>query len=106
MSSSSPRKASAKDAAAGSGAPPRNLHQAGETHMTQVAVQLKPVDERIARQNPFQKLLGRPEVGALVGAIVLFIFFASVSQTFIQPASFATVLYGSSTIGIMAVGVS
>jgi simple sugar transport system permease protein len=74
--------------------------------MTQVAVQLKPVDERIARQNPFQKLLGRPEVGALVGAIVLFIFFASVSQTFIQPASFATVLYGSSTIGIMAVGVS
>jgi simple sugar transport system permease protein len=74
--------------------------------MTQVAVQLKPVDEPIARQNPFQKLLGRPEVGALVGAIVLFIFFASVSQTFIQPASFATVLYGSSTIGIMAVGVS
>ncbi|CCQ47352.1 branched-chain amino acid transport system / permease component family protein [Pseudarthrobacter siccitolerans] len=64
------------------------------------------MDERIARQNPFQKLLGRPEVGALVGAIVLFIFFASVSQTFIQPASFATVLYGSSTIGIMAVGVS
>lgn len=63
-------------------------------------------DERIGKRNPLQKLLGRPEVGALVGAIVLFIFFAAVSQTFIQPASIATVLYGSSTIGIMAVGVS
>ncbi|PNI07667.1 ribose ABC transporter permease [Arthrobacter sp. AFG7.2] len=63
-------------------------------------------DERIGKRNPLQKLLGRPEVGALVGAIVLFIFFASVSQTFIQPNAFATVLYGSSTIGIMAVGVS
>ena len=63
-------------------------------------------DERIGTRNPLQKLLGRPEVGALVGAIVLFIFFSVVSQTFLQPASFATVLYGSSTIGIMAVGVS
>ncbi|MDQ4046112.1 MAG: ABC transporter permease, partial [Actinomycetota bacterium] len=63
-------------------------------------------DERVAKRNPLQKLLGRPEVGALVGAIVLFVFFASVSQTFIQPNAFATVLYGSSTIGIMAVGVS
>ncbi len=63
-------------------------------------------DERVGKRSPLQKLLGRPEVGALVGAIVLFVFFASVSQTFIQPNAFATVLYGSSTIGIMAVGVS
>ncbi|WP_422935730.1 ABC transporter permease [Sinomonas sp. P47F7] len=63
-------------------------------------------DERIGRRSPFQKLLGRPEVGALVGAIVLFIFFSAVSSTFLQPNAFATVLYGSSTIGIMAVGVS
>jgi len=63
-------------------------------------------DERVGKRNPLQKLLGRPEVGALVGAIVLFIFFSLVSPTFLQPASFATVLYGSSTIGIMAVGVS
>ena len=63
-------------------------------------------DERIGKRNPLQKMLGRPEVGALVGAIVLFIFFSLVSPTFLQPASFATVLYGSSTIGIMAVGVS
>ncbi|WP_461189244.1 ABC transporter permease [Arthrobacter sp. Z4-13] len=63
-------------------------------------------DERIAKRSPLQKLLGRPEVGALVGAIVLFVFFALVAPTFTQPNAFATVLYGSSTIGIMAVGVS
>ncbi|WP_285727860.1 ABC transporter permease [Psychromicrobium xiongbiense] len=63
-------------------------------------------DERIGRRSPFQKLLGRPEVGALVGAVVLFILFSLVSSTFLQPSAFATVLYGSSTIGIMAVGVS
>ena len=64
------------------------------------------VDERVAKRNPFQKLLARAEVGALVGAIALFIFFASVAPTFTQPNALATVLYGSSTIGIMAVGVS
>jgi simple sugar transport system permease protein len=74
--------------------------------MTQTLTKPVPADERVAKRNPLQKLLARPEVGALVGAIVLFVFFASVSQTFIQPNAFATVLYGSSTIGIMAVGVS
>lgn len=74
--------------------------------ITQTITKPAVTDERVGRRNPLQKLLGRPEVGALVGAIVLFIFFAAVSQTFTQPNAFATVLYGSSTIGIMAVGVS
>ncbi|MDQ5863131.1 MAG: ABC transporter permease [Actinomycetota bacterium] len=69
-------------------------------------VQVPRIDERVGKRNTVQKLLTRPEVGALVGAIVLFVFFSSVSSTFLQPAAFATVLYGSSTIGIMAVGVS
>ncbi len=63
-------------------------------------------DERMGQKSTFSKLLGRPEIGALVGAIALFAFFALVAPTFLQPSSFATVLYGSSTIGIMAVGVS
>ena len=74
--------------------------------ITQTITKPAAPDERVVKRNPLQKLLGRPEVGALVGAIVLFVFFASVSQTFIQPNALATVLYGSSTIGIMAVGVS
>jgi simple sugar transport system permease protein len=74
--------------------------------ITQTKITSPAPDERVARRSPFQKLLGRPEVGALVGAIVLFIFFALVSSTFTQPNALATILYGSSTIGIMAVGVS
>lgn len=74
--------------------------------MTQTLTRPPVVDERLAVRNPVQNLLKRPEVGALVGAVVLFVFFALVSQTFLQPNAIATVLYGSSTIGIMAVGVS
>ena len=60
-------------------------------------------DERVAKKSTLSKLLGRPEIGALVGAIALFIFFAAVAPVFLQPGSIATVLYGASTIGIMAV---
>jgi simple sugar transport system permease protein len=51
------------------------------------------------------RLLGRPEVGALVAAIVIFIFFLIVAPAFRTPAAFFTVLYQASTIGIVAVGV-
>ena len=51
------------------------------------------------------RLLARPEVGALVAAIVIFIFFLIVAPSFRSPASFFTVLYQSSTIGIVAVAV-
>jgi simple sugar transport system permease protein len=63
-------------------------------------------DERVGKKSNLSKILGRPEIGALVGAVALFIFFAAVAPVFLQPASIATVLYGASTIGIMAVGVS
>ncbi|MDN5765886.1 MAG: ABC transporter permease [Humibacillus sp.] len=51
------------------------------------------------------RLLARPEVGALVAAVVILIFFLIVAPAFRSPASFFTVLYASSTIGIVAVGV-
>ncbi|MFJ2620386.1 ABC transporter permease [Glutamicibacter sp. NPDC087344] len=66
----------------------------------------QPGDERVAKKSALSVLLGRPEIGALVGAVALFIFFAIVAPVFLAPASMATVLYGASTIGIMAVGVS
>ena len=62
-------------------------------------------DERVKEQNRLQRLLIRPEMGALVGAIGIFIFFAIVAPPFRSPEALATVLYASSTIGIMAVGV-
>ena len=51
-------------------------------------------------------LLQRPEIGALVAAVAIFIFFLAVAEPFRSPAAFSTVLYDSSTIGIMAVGVA
>ncbi|WP_245982151.1 ABC transporter permease [Mycetocola tolaasinivorans] len=65
-----------------------------------------PTDERIHSRGLFERLFVRPEIGALAAAAVLFAVFASVSPVFTQPASLATILYGASTVGIMAVGVS
>ena len=51
------------------------------------------------------RLLARPEVGALVAAVVIFIFFLIVAPSFRSAPSFFTVLYQASTIGIVAVAV-
>lgn len=63
-------------------------------------------DERLARQSPLRRLMARPELGALLGAIAVFVFFSAVADAFLQAPSFSTVLYASSTFGIMAVGVA
>jgi simple sugar transport system permease protein len=62
-------------------------------------------DERVKEQNKLQRLIIRPEMGAAVGAVGIFILFLIVAPPFRSPESLATVLYASSTIGIMAVGV-
>jgi simple sugar transport system permease protein len=51
------------------------------------------------------RLLARPEIGALIAAIVIFIFFEAVAPAFRHADSLFTVLYQSSTIGIVAVAV-
>ena len=48
----------------------------------------------------------RPEIGAVAAAIAIFIFFFAIAPAFRTLPSFATVLYASSTIGIVAVGVA
>src|SRR5258708_19261491 len=63
-------------------------------------------DERVKERNRVQRLLIRPEMGALIGAVVIFIFFTIVAPPFRTPEALATVLYGSSTIGIMACAVA
>lgn len=63
-------------------------------------------DERLLETSPLRKLLGRPELGSVVGAIAVFVFFALVADGFLRAASLSTVLYASSTIGIMAVPVA
>ncbi|GGQ61811.1 ABC transporter permease [Couchioplanes azureus] len=56
-------------------------------------------------RSPSQRLLARPEVGALVAAVLIFVFFLAMAPAFRSAESFFTVLYQSSTIGIVAVGV-
>ncbi|MFJ8823040.1 ABC transporter permease [Streptomyces sp. NPDC102467] len=64
------------------------------------------LDERVLRTSPWKKLLGRPELGSIVGAVAVFIFFAIFADSFLRAASLATVLYAASTLGIMAVPVA
>nr|WP_119611782.1 ABC transporter permease [Streptomyces acidiscabies] len=63
-------------------------------------------DERLLETSPLRRLLGRPELGSVVGAIAVFLFFAVIADSFLRAASLSTVLYASSTIGIMAVPVA
>ena len=65
-----------------------------------------PADERIQTKGLLGTFLARPEIGALVGAIVVALFFAVAAPSITQAQSISTVLYGASTIGIMVVGVS
>ncbi|MFF1477296.1 ABC transporter permease [Streptomyces sp. NPDC058301] len=63
-------------------------------------------DERLIHRSVLRKLLGRPELGSVVGAIAVFVFFSIVADSFLQASSLSTVLYAASTIGIMAVPVA
>jgi simple sugar transport system permease protein len=74
--------------------------------MTTTLVAPPEADERIARKSMLGRLLGRPEIGALAGAIVIFILFFVVAPPFREAPSIATVLYQSSLYGIPAVGVA
>ena len=71
-----------------------------------VAPQKVARDERVKERNRLQRLLIRPEVGAAIGAIGIFVLFLVVAEPFREASSLATVLYASSTIGIMACGVA
>ena len=64
------------------------------------------VDERLLRTSRTAKLLARPELGSVVGAIAVFLFFSVVADGFLRASSLGTVFYAASTIGIMAVPVA
>ncbi|RBY92015.1 ABC transporter permease [Blastococcus sp. TBT05-19] len=53
-----------------------------------------------------RRLLVKPELGALVGAVAVFAFFAVQSETFRSPRGIANWLDPASTLGIMAVAVA
>ncbi|WP_433824411.1 ABC transporter permease [Actinoplanes sp. CA-015351] len=51
------------------------------------------------------RILARPDVGAFAAALAIFVFFLAVAPSLRSADSFFTVLYQSSVIGIVAVGV-
>ncbi|PRY16606.1 ABC transporter permease [Kineococcus rhizosphaerae] len=63
-------------------------------------------DDRVQTRPLLSVLLSRPEIGSLIGAIALFVLFLVVAPTLRSGAALLTVLYSSSTIGIMAVSVA
>jgi len=64
-------------------------------------------DERVAQVGLFRKLFRQPEVGALIGAVVVWTFFAVVTPgNWVSVTGVARILDSSSTLGIMAVAVA
>jgi simple sugar transport system permease protein len=72
--------------------------------MTSVAT--TPADDRVGNRSLLSTVLARPEVGALIGAIAVALLFLAVAPAFRSVDNIGTILYGSSAIGIMAVGVA
>ncbi len=65
-----------------------------------------PPDDRLASSHGITRVLRRPEVGAAVAAIAVFVFFSVVTDVFLTPGGASTWLLTSSTVGIMAVAVA
>jgi len=63
-------------------------------------------DERVSSSAGLARILRRPEIGALAGAIVIFVFFSVTTDSFIKPSGASTWIFDASTFGIMAVAVA
>ncbi|MFM9616013.1 ABC transporter permease [Streptomyces niveiscabiei] len=72
----------------------------------QLAPPAQDKDGRTAERPVVIRVLARPEVGVFLGAAAVFVFFLIAAPTLRDGGSMATVLYQSSTIGIMALPVA
>jgi len=66
----------------------------------------KAADERLTYRGVFQRLLVRPEIGAIIGAMAIWMFFWAVAVPFGTVGGASNILDLSATLGIMAVAVS
>src|SRR6478672_8667611 len=66
------------------------------------------VDERLLRTSPIRKLLVRPEMGALFGAVAVWLYFAIVAgdRGFLSTFGSSTYLEVSAQLGILATTVA
>ncbi|MCF2130878.1 ABC transporter permease [Strepomyces sp. STD 3.1] len=66
----------------------------------------KEADGRTRERSMALRVLARPEVGVFLGALAVFVFFLIAAPSIRDGGSMATVLYQSSTIGLMALPVA
>jgi simple sugar transport system permease protein len=64
------------------------------------------VDDRVSTRSLAARLLSRPEIGSLVGAAVVLVFFLITAPTFRDPHASGTIVYQAALIGVMAVPVA
>lgn len=62
-------------------------------------------DERVAGVSLFRRFMTRPELGAVIGAVAVWLFFAGQSSTFRGVSGAANFLDPAASLGIMAVAV-
>ncbi|MEV0799094.1 ABC transporter permease [Kribbella sp. NPDC050281] len=65
-----------------------------------------PADDRVSARSIGARLLSRPEIGSLVGAAVILVFFLIAAPPFRDINNTGTILYQAALIGVMAVPVS
>lgn len=63
-------------------------------------------DERLATTSWWARLMRRPEVGAAVAALIIFVFFSAATDAFLTAGGASTWLESSAQFGIMAVAVA
>ena len=63
-------------------------------------------DERLAYRGVFQRLFVRPEIGALIGVVGIWVFFWAATVPFGTANGASNIIDYASTLGIMAVAVS
>ncbi|WHT19228.1 ABC transporter permease [Crossiella sp. CA-258035] len=64
------------------------------------------LDERVGTKGLADRLVARPELGSVLGALVVLLFFSVLTDQFLTPLGVATWLDDSATLGIMAVAVA
>jgi len=85
----------------------RTLLSCKERHMTATTTSPSKRDERVAEISSVGKILRRPEVGAVLGALVVWLFFAFIApEHWIGLGGLARIIDSSSTLGIMAIAVA
>lgn len=92
--------AAAPDSSQGAVAPAKQQDTAAQASRQEAAA-----DDRLQRSTGWSKFWRRPEFASALGGILIFALFFAIAPSFRSWEAFATVLYASATLGIVALAV-